>query len=106
VIRLIFDEPQTVHRIRLRFSEEQVDRTQEFTLRWSDGEGQSWEIIRQQWNFSIGGPTKEVEDYHVNLSRVRLLELTIKPEITHGAAIASLGSWRVGISSGNSILRE
>jgi len=96
VIRLIFDEPRTLHRIRLRFSETEINRTQEFTLRWSSGEGQMFkEIVRQQWNFSAGSSTNEVEDYIVNLNCVSVLELVIKPEITCGAAIATLASWQV-----------
>src|SRR5262245_19158973 len=34
-IRLIFDEPQQISRIRLLFVEPDAVRTQEFTLRWS-----------------------------------------------------------------------
>jgi hypothetical protein len=33
-IRLLLDEPQTIHRIRLVFKEEEIARTQEFVLRW------------------------------------------------------------------------
>jgi hypothetical protein len=35
-IRLLFDEPQDLRRIQLRFSEPLVERTQQFTLRWAD----------------------------------------------------------------------
>jgi hypothetical protein len=38
-------------------------RTQEFVLRWSRDTGHSFrEIVRQQWNFSPSGGTREVED--------------------------------------------
>ncbi len=37
-ISLVFDEPQTLHRIRLRFSETEIARTQQFVLRWSGRE--------------------------------------------------------------------
>ena len=48
-IRLIFDEPVRLRRIRLLFQEEEVARTQEFVLRWSGGGGASYrEIVRQQ----------------------------------------------------------
>jgi hypothetical protein len=53
IIRLIFDEPQTLRRILLVFEDRENTRTQEFVLRWSPGTGRSFrEIVRQQWNFS------------------------------------------------------
>ncbi|MGA7633434.1 MAG: hypothetical protein WCB11_21935, partial [Terriglobales bacterium] len=52
-IRLIFDEPQTLKRVALVFEETEIERTQEFVLRWSGDYGGSFqEIVRQQWNFS------------------------------------------------------
>lgn len=96
VIRLIFDEPQTLRRISLRFSETKIARTQQFSLRWSGPGGQTFhEIVRQQWNFSPDGSTEEVEDYRVDLNEVSALELTIQPEITAGNAVATLDCWRV-----------
>jgi hypothetical protein len=35
IIRIIFDKPRSLHRIRLEFCETEMERTQEFTLRWS-----------------------------------------------------------------------
>jgi hypothetical protein len=59
-IRLLFDEPKDVRRISLRFSEPQVERTQQFTLRWADSQtGPFREIIRQQWNFNPRNSTME-----------------------------------------------
>jgi hypothetical protein len=95
-IRLVFDHAQSVHRIQLRFLEPTRDRLQEFTVRWSAADGSpSKEIVRQQWNFSPEGSTSEVEDYHVNLDGVSALELIIKPDLTHGEAVATLEDWRV-----------
>src|SRR6266487_649666 len=52
--------------IRLLFHEDQRARTQEFVLRWSPDGGQSYrEIVRQQYNFSPPGMTRELEDYSV-----------------------------------------
>jgi hypothetical protein len=34
-VRLLFDKPQTIRRIRLVFKEQEFARTQEFVLRWS-----------------------------------------------------------------------
>jgi hypothetical protein len=95
-IRLIFDQPLPVRRMQLRFVESQRERLQEFTLRWSSAEGgQPKEIVRQQWNFSPNGSTSELEDYEVNLEAVSVLELVIKPDLTHNEAPANLAAWRL-----------
>jgi hypothetical protein len=95
-IRLIFDQPQRLKRIALVFEETETDRTQEFVLRWSADGGHSFrEIVRQQWNFSRPNTTREIEEYNVQLSDVTVLELVIVPDISRGAAHASLKSLRV-----------
>ena len=95
-IRLIFDEPQRLTRISLVFEESETGRTQEFVLRWSPDGGHSFrEIVRQQWNFSPPDTIREVEEYRVELSDVRVLELVIVPDISRGAARASLKSLRL-----------
>ncbi len=95
-IRLVFDEPQRLRRIWLRFSERDVERTQQFTLRWfSEENGSPQEIVRQQWNFSPGGSSTEIEDYKLVLERVRILELIIDPDLGEGQAMATLADWRL-----------
>jgi hypothetical protein len=95
-IRLLFDESQRVRRIQLRFHEDQQARTQEFVLRWSPDGGQSYrEIVRQQYNFSPPGMTREFEDYAVDLAGVTALELKIVPDISGGDARASVAQLRV-----------
>jgi hypothetical protein len=95
-IRIIFDHPTPIRRIQLHFVETTVERTQEFTLRWSSVRGGPMkEIVRQQWNFSPTGSTHEVEDYHVELKEVSALELAIKPDLTCEKATAGLAMWRV-----------
>jgi hypothetical protein len=95
-IRLIFDEPQTLRRIRLVFEESENERTQEFVLRWSPDAGHSFrEIVRQQWNFSSPGSIREIEDYAVELTDLTILELIIVPDQSGGAARASLASLRL-----------
>jgi hypothetical protein len=95
-IRLIFDEPQKLTRISLLFEEGETERTQEFVLRWSPDGGRSFrEIVRQQWNFSPPITIREVEEYRVELSDVTVLELVIVPDISRGAARASLKSLRL-----------
>jgi hypothetical protein len=95
-IRLIFDEPQTLKRVALVFEETEIERTQEFVLRWSGDYGGSFqEIVRQQWNFSPPNSMREVEEYQVDLSGVNVLELVVVPDISGGMAPASLKSLRV-----------
>jgi len=95
-IRLVFDEPQELKRISLVVEEHEMIRTQEFVLRASSNHGGPFrEIVRQHWNFSAPTSTREVEDYHVELSDVIVLELTIVPNISGGAARASLKSLRL-----------
>src|SRR5258707_2042471 len=77
-IRLIFDEPQKLRRILLVFEDTENSRTQEFVLRWSpDIESSFREIVRQQWNFNPPDSVLETEDYAVELSEVKALELKI-----------------------------
>jgi len=96
VIRLIFHQPQRISRIRLRFSEEDVARTQEFALRWATDRSQPFqEIVRQQWNFSPQGSNTELEDYRVGLNAVGVLELIVNPDVAGGRARASLDELRI-----------
>jgi hypothetical protein len=95
-IRLIFDEPQKLRRILLVFEDSENSRTQEFAVRWSpDLESGSREIVRQQWNFSPPDSVRETEDYVVELSEVKVLELMIVPDKSGGEFRASLVSLRL-----------
>ena len=95
-VRIIFDHPTPIRRIQLHFVETAVERTQEFTLRWSlSNVGSMKDIVRQQWNFSPTGSTREVEDYHVSLKGVSALELVIKPDLSCEKSLAGLTMWRV-----------
>ncbi len=96
-LRIIFDEPTTLHRMQLSFFEPGVERTQEFVIRYSSAQGgPTQEVVRQQWNFSPQGSKSEVEQYDVNLERVSVLELSIRPNLNNQTGRASLVSWRVG----------
>lgn len=95
-IRLIFEPPQALRRILLEFSETSADRTQEYVLRWSaDGGHEFRDVVRQQWNFSPGGATHQVEELSVDLAGVTVLELEITPDIGGGSAAASLDKLRL-----------
>lgn len=95
-IRLLFAQPQQLRRIRVRFVETAVQRTQEYLLRWSGDAGQSFrEIVRQQWNFSPEGSVTQTEEHRVDLSGVTVLELIITPDIGNEHALASLAELRI-----------
>lgn len=96
LLRFVFDEPQRLERIQLIFEEEDTTRTQEFALRYAhDGDEPAREIVRQQWNFDPSGSTREVEEYRVDLTGVKVLELALVPDIGGGPVRASLRSLRV-----------
>jgi hypothetical protein len=92
-LRLLFDEPIGVKRIRLVFKESNYRRTQEFVLRWSNDGVTFKDIVRQQYNFNP--PGTEVEEYDIDLGGVTALELNIVPDISGGPAIASLAELRI-----------
>jgi hypothetical protein len=95
-IRLLFTPAQQLRRIWLEFAEATVERTQEYVLRLSSDGGQSFhEIVRQQWNFSPQGATRETEDYRIEPSDVDVLELIIVPDISGKIAFASLARLRL-----------
>ncbi len=96
LIRFRFRQPQRIRRIFLEFVENSLERTQEFCLRWAaDGDSSLTEIVRQQWNFSPHGSTREIEDFQVDLAGVRIIELNIIPD-THGCETrAGLANFRV-----------
>ena len=94
-VRLLFDAPQRLRRIRLLFREEREARTQEFVLRWSPTTESSWrDVVRQQYHFSPSGATEEFEEYRVELEDVAAFELTIIPNLS-GGSYASLVQLRL-----------
>ena len=95
-VRLLFNEPQRIRRMRLVFQENEQERTQQFVLRWSSDGGHSYrEIVRQQYNFSPPGTTTELEDLNVEIDGLTTLELDIIPNISGGTACASLNQLRL-----------
>lgn len=95
-IRLVFDAPQGIKRIRLVFIEDEVERSQEFVLHWSPDSGQTFhEIVRQQWNFNPHNSAQEIEEYQVDLHDVTQLELKITPDRSGGDSRASLAQLRL-----------
>jgi hypothetical protein len=96
MVRIIFDQPQQLTRIFLIFEEHEIPRTHQFALHWSSNVGAPYqEIVRQQWNFSPPSTVREVEDYRVQLSAVKMLQLAIVPDISAGEARATLMQLRL-----------
>lgn len=91
-IRLTFDEPRSIRRIRLEFRENGPERVQEFALYAMTANQGRKEVLRQQWTFSPGGSTRELEDYPVELADVTAIELQIDPGRHDKHRIASLRS--------------
>jgi hypothetical protein len=95
-VRLLFAEPLDIRRIWLEFTESDVERSQEYAVRASQ-DGESFQdVVRQQWNFSPNGATSQREEHQVELSGVRVLELSIRPDYAGSPALASLTALRLG----------
>lgn len=86
VIRLRFDDPVEVHRVQIHVVERAAERVQEMVI-WvgMTGSGRQ-EVRRQQFTFSPGGTTEELEDFAVELKGVTMLELEIDPDRSHVAS--------------------
>ena len=82
LIRLHFDEPLNIKRLRLHFVDKAAERSQEFAVYAGSGP-ELKEVVRQQWSFSPHGSTDEIEDYTVNLSGITTLEVRIDPDRSH-----------------------
>src|SRR5260370_39791080 len=82
LIRLHFDEPLNIKRLRLHFVDRATERSQEFAVFAGSG-SELKEIVRQQWTFSPYGSTEEVEDYTLSLTGITTLELKIDPARSH-----------------------
>ena len=98
LIRLHFDEPLTIKRLRIHFVDKTAERSQEFAVYAGSG-NELKEVVRQQWSFSPNGSTEEIEEYTVNLSGITTLELRIDPDRSHdpkmSQAYASLQSLKL-----------
>jgi len=93
-----FDQPQAAQANQSDVNEAESARTQEFVLRWrSEADPGFREIVRQQWNFSPPQTTREIEDYQVDLARVKVLELVIVPDIDGGKHVRVARKPAVGL---------
>ena len=86
-----FDTPQTLQRLFIEVEEPDVSRTQELAVSVSDDAGQTYrELVRQEFNFSPPGTTRELEEWAIVAHRVSHLRLTIKPDKGGGPSRATL----------------
>ena len=78
---LVFDRPQSIHRISVEVEERAVARTQELSVAVSSDGGRTYrELVRQEFNFSPPGTTFERELWSVSAGAVTHLRLEIKPD--------------------------
>jgi hypothetical protein len=94
-VTILFDAPQRIRRIVLRFVEPAMERSQEFLLRYSSATEANREIVRQQWGFSPSGSREEIEDYAVELESVTKLELVIDPDRGRLHSVATLSTLQI-----------
>jgi hypothetical protein len=98
-VRIHFDDPQAVRRIQVHVIDRATERSQEFAI-FAETDGGRREVVRQQFSFSPGGSTEEIEDYSVELNGVTMVELKIDPDRSHDPKqsqnYASLQSLRLG----------
>lgn len=96
MIEIRFHRRTPVRRVRVVSSAGSETRTQEMTL-WVSLRGgeRHLEVLRQQFNFSAGGATEQVEDYAVQLDDVSSLQLRIVPSIDGRPAVACVRELRV-----------
>ncbi len=81
-VRLVFDAPQRIRSMHLHVVERSADRMQELSL-FATIHGERRELRRQQFTFSPGGATEEIENFPVDLSDVTSVELRIDPDRSH-----------------------
>jgi hypothetical protein len=81
ILTLVFDQPQSIHKINLEIEELTVSRSQEIQVDISQDGGQTYrELLRQGYNFSPPGTTFEREEWTINANRVSHLRLHIRPD--------------------------
>lgn len=84
-----FDKPTPVRTIELTIEEHEHSRSQEFVIR-AEVEHQWVHVVRQRFNFSPPGTSREIENFRVQLDGVTALELRIDPDSGTAPAFASL----------------
>ena len=95
LIEVRFHRATSLSRMRVCSVEREQSRTQEMTV-WATlnrGE-QHRELVRQQFTFSPGGATEEVEEYEFDLQSVSAIQVRIVPSIDGRPAVARVSDLR------------
>lgn len=80
MVRLFFDAPVRLQRVRLAFREGETAPAPEFVQRWSPDGGAAYrEVVRRQSTFSPPRTAEEIEGYRVELDGATAVELRIVP---------------------------
>ena len=99
IIRLIFDEVVSFRKIQVHIVEKAAERMQELTILAGAEISAMREVLKQQFTFSPGGSTEELEEYGVELAGIKVVELRIDPDRSHdpsaSRSYASLKSFRL-----------
>lgn len=95
-IEIRFHDRTPVRRLCVVSSEVEQTRTQEMAI-WVSLRGgeRHREVLRQQFTFSPGGATEEVEEYDLELEEVSTIQLRIVPSIDGRSAVARVDDVRV-----------
>jgi hypothetical protein len=99
LIEVRFHQPTSVRRLRVITTEVEQSRTQEMTVWASLRRGERHkEVLRQQFNFSPDGATRQVEEYALALDDVAAIQLRIVPSIDGRPATARVTDLRIASS--------
>ena len=95
-IEIRFRHPTAVSRLRVVSREAEQSRTQEMTIWASLRRGERHrEVLRQQFNFSPGRATEQVEECVVQLEDVSALQVRIVPSIDGRRAVVRVSELHV-----------
>ena len=102
-VRLLFQEPQQIRRIRVHAVDRVSERTQQLRVFAGRSPETLAEVARWEFAFSPRGSTEEMEELAVALDSITVVELRIDPDAPHAGATeqvyASLRSfWLAGVS--------
>lgn len=101
LIEIRFRHPMSVSRVRVVSCETDQSRTQEITIWASLRRGERHrEVLRQQFNFSPGEATEQVEEYALQLEEVSALHVRIVPCVNGRRAVARVSELRVASEEG------
>lgn len=94
LIEFRFHLARTIRRIRIVIVDGDQERTQDLSVAWTSRRGErSGVAVRQLFNFSPRGATRQVEEFAVDLPALSTIELRILPDIRGGPAVARVSEF-------------